>query len=185
MATDARTRLLTIEEFMAMDLGEGMHELVRGEIIEVPPPGFAHGRLCVKIAFALECFGRRTGHGFALSNDTAIVTSRSPDSVRGGDLLYYSHARWAGRPPQNGPPPIVPDLVVEVRSPSDRPGAIREKVDEYLVAGVAFVWVADPSARTLTIYRPEGDPLVIKGDDPVADLAELPGFDCTLDELLD
>ncbi len=37
MATVAETKLLTAEEFMAADLGDGNFELVRGEIVEMPP----------------------------------------------------------------------------------------------------------------------------------------------------
>jgi hypothetical protein len=37
MATAAQTKLLTAEEFMAADLGGGTFELVRGEIVEMPP----------------------------------------------------------------------------------------------------------------------------------------------------
>ena len=47
MATEAKPKLLTAEEFMEMDLGEGMHELVQGEIIEVPPRwSRTRSRLC-------------------------------------------------------------------------------------------------------------------------------------------
>ena len=185
MATDARTRLLTAEEFMELDLGEGVHELVRGEIIEVPPARVRHGRVCMKIGVALDTFGTRTGHGFALGNDTAVVTTRGPDTVRGGDVLYYSNARWGDRPLGDDLPPIVPDLVVEVRSPSDRPGAIRQKVSEYLDAGIAMVWIADPSARTLAIHRPEADPVVLGDTETIAELPELPGFACAVAELFD
>ena len=60
MATDVKTKLLTAEEFMASDLGEGTFELVRGEVIELPPPMPEHGRVCVNVAFALESYGRQT-----------------------------------------------------------------------------------------------------------------------------
>ncbi len=43
MATVAKSKLLTAEEFMAADLGEGIFELVRGEVVEVPPPMPEHG----------------------------------------------------------------------------------------------------------------------------------------------
>ena len=185
MATDARTRLLSAEEFMDLDLGEGMHELVRGEIIEMPQPRPQHGLVCGNFTIALGVFGKRTGHGYTLSNDTAVVTARGPDTVRGGDVLYYSNARWPRHQVGRDLPPLVPDLVVEVRSPSDRPGAVAEKVDEYLAAGVSMAWVADPIARTLAIHRPEAAAIVLSDLDAVAELPELPGFTCTVAELFD
>ena len=185
MATDARTRLLTAEEFMDLDLGEAMHELVRGEIIEMPPPRPPHGYVSSNITIALGIFGKRTGHGYTLSNDTAVVTTRGPDTVRGGDVLYYSNARWHHSRISRDLPELVPDLVVEVRSPSDRSGAIRQKVSEYLDAGIAMVWVANPSTRTLTIHRPETEPVTLGDTETIDELPELPGFTCTVAELFD
>ena len=46
MATVTKTKPMTAEEFMAADLGEGNFELVRGEVVEVPPAMPEHGRLC-------------------------------------------------------------------------------------------------------------------------------------------
>ena len=94
MATVAQPKLLTAEEFMAADLGEGNFELVRGEVVEVPPAMPDHGRVCGKAFFVLETYGRQTGLGYALSNDSAVVTERGPDTVRGPDVCFYSHARW-------------------------------------------------------------------------------------------
>ena len=83
-------------------------------------------------------------------------------------------------------PPVVPDLVVEVYSPSNRPGQIREKVNEYLAAGVPMVWLLYPERRTLAIYRPDDLLPIVLGDDEVVEgLAELPGFRCTVAEFFD
>ena len=60
---------MTAEEFMAADLGEGIFELVRGEVIEVPPPMPEHGRGLWNAAGLLWDYGRRSGYGYALSND--------------------------------------------------------------------------------------------------------------------
>ena len=88
MATVTQTKLMTAEEFMAADLGEGRYELVRGEVIEVPPPMPEHGRVCMNISFILESYGRRTVIGYALSNVAGVLTERDPDTVRGPDHLF-------------------------------------------------------------------------------------------------
>ncbi|HKI20124.1 MAG TPA: Uma2 family endonuclease, partial [Isosphaeraceae bacterium] len=74
MATATTTKLVTAEEFMAADLGEGSFELVRGEVVEVPPAMPEHGRVCGNAFYLLETYGRQTGLGYALSNDSAVVT---------------------------------------------------------------------------------------------------------------
>ena len=116
------TRPITADEFLEMDLGEGEHELVRGEIVSMPTPMPAHGRYCMNSSFLLEIFGRATGFGYAITNDSAVQTERGPDTVRGADVAFYSHARWPREKLGKGLIPVPPDLVVEVLSPSNRPG---------------------------------------------------------------
>jgi Uma2 family endonuclease len=65
MATDVKTKLLTAEEFMAADLGDGTFELVRGEVIQLPLSMPEHRRVCVNVGYALESYGRQTGYGYA------------------------------------------------------------------------------------------------------------------------
>ncbi len=174
MTTATRTRI-TAEEFLKMDLGEGIHELVRGEIITLSPPEYWHGLVCLNIGSILHDFGRRTGHGHIGSNDSTVGIS--DDTVRGADLCYYSEARWPRSRAEQERPPVPPDLTVEVLSPGDRPGKVFEKLADYLAAGVLMVWIVDPRRRTLSIYRrDDATPTVLGESDHVADLPELPGF---------
>ena len=179
MATDVKTKLLTAEEFMAADLGEGTFELVRGEVIQVPPPMPEHGRVCINVGFALESYGRQTGYGYALANDSGVVTERGPDTVRGADVCFYSHERWPRSQVGSTLPPVAPDLVVEVYSPGNRRGKAMEKVIEYLDAGFPLVWVVYPKSRQVVIYRSADEPPdVLKQDAVIENLPELPGFRC-------
>ncbi len=141
MATVAEPKLMTAEEFMAADLGEGTFELVRGKVIEIPPPMPQHGRVCVNTGFALESYGRQSGLGYVLSNDSAVLTERGPDTVRGLEVCFYSHARWPRSQVGTTLPPVPPDLAVEVASPTTRPATLFRRVGECLEAGVSLVWV--------------------------------------------
>ena len=138
MATVAEPKLLTAEEFMAADLGEGNFELVRGEVVEVPPAMPDHGRVCMKASFVLETYGRQTGLGYALTNDSAVLTERGPDTVRGPDVCFYSHTRWPESQLGDGLPPVPPDLAVEVVSPRNHPSEMLRKISEYLAVGVSL-----------------------------------------------
>ena len=51
-----------------------------------------------------------------------------------------------------GYPAVAPEVVFEVRSPSDRWPKLIEKVGEYLNAGVLAVYVVDPQAETVTMF---------------------------------
>ncbi len=154
MATATETKLMTAEEFMAADLGEGIFELVRGEVQRVGTPAMPeHGRTCGSVYFVLETYGRQSGLGYALSNDSGVLTERSPDTVRGADVCYYSHARWPRAQLGDSLPPVPPDVAVEVVSPGNRLAEIMKKVAEYLEVGVALVWVIYPKRHEVVIYR--------------------------------
>jgi Uma2 family endonuclease len=53
-----------------------------------------------------------------------------------------------------------PFLCVEVLSPDDRAGEIQEKLDEYLVFGVRFVWIVNPKIRRGYVYTNQGSAFV-------------------------
>lgn len=179
-ATATATRI-TADQFLKMDLGGGLFELVRGEIVEMPPLDYGHGYVCLNIGVLLHHFGRQTGHGHVASNDSAVGIDEY--SVRGADVCYYSEARWPRSQVGTGRPPVPPDLVVEVVSSHDRPGKVFEKVGEYLRAGVAMVWVVNPRTRRLTIYRGDDPtPRVLGEVDEVEGLPGLPGFRCRVAE---
>jgi Uma2 family endonuclease len=184
MATDVKPKLLTAEEFMNLDLGEGTFELVRGEVVKVPPPMPEHGIVCNNVAGLLWNYSRQSGHGYSLSNDSAVLTERGPDTVRGADVCFYSHARWPREQVGRGLPPVAPDVVVEVVSASDRRSKIHQKVEEYLEAGVLLLWVVYPARRSVVLYRPDNEPpTVLSENDTLENLPELPGFRCRVAEL--
>ena len=169
------------EDFLKMDLGEGLHELVDGEIVLVPPPRPKHGSVCLKSGVRFYLYGERTGHGHAMSNDSVVVLDEF--NVRGADVQYFGEARWPKSQVGNEPPPVPPDLVVEVISPSDRQAKILKKVAGYLEAGVSVVLVLNPGERTLTIYRGDTpNAIVLKESESLENLPELPDFRCQVSE---
>jgi Uma2 family endonuclease len=183
MASVMQTKLLTAEEFMAADLGEGTFELVRGEIVEVPPAMPDHGVVCANVAGVLWDYGRKSGYGYTLSNDSAVVTERGLDTVRGPDVCFYSHARWARSDVGGALPPVAPDLEVEVVSPSNRAVTISKKVAEYQAVGTLLKWVVYPARRSVAIHRLKDElPLVLGGDSGIENLPELPGFCCQVSD---
>jgi Uma2 family endonuclease len=183
MATAAPPKLLTAEEFMKLDLGEGMHELVRGEIVDVPPPMPEPGVIVGNITGLLFQYGRQSGHGYVLAGDSPVVTKRNPDTVRGADVCFYSYARWPRESVGTKLPPIAPDVVVEVFSPGNRPGETQVKVSEYLFAGVPLVLLVYPKTKQVGVYRPdEPFPRVLEETDLLENLPELPGFSLRVGE---
>src|SRR5438874_124375 len=107
-------------------------ELVRGRIVPLPQPNRRHGQICSKVGRILGNLADERDLGHVLSNDSAIITERNPDTVRGADVAFYSYARLPRGPLSASYGPEVPELVVEVLSPSDRWPKVLQKVGEYL-----------------------------------------------------
>ena len=147
-------KLLTAEEYLALPDDGRITELVKGVIVEMPSPTPSHGYVCSNFSGALRDYVRPRELGRVVSNDSGIVTERGPDTTRGADVAYYSYDRVPRGPLPDGYWP-APELVVEVRSPSDRTSVVMAKVSEYLAAGVRVVLVAWPEQTTIMAYSEE------------------------------
>jgi Uma2 family endonuclease len=184
MATVEKT-LLTAEEFGRRP-GDGRpEELVRGKIVMTPPPNRDHGFTCVEIAFHLRLFVGQHKLGRVYGNDSGVVTERNPDTVRGADVAYYSYARLPKGTRSKRYGPEIPELVFEVKSPSDRWPAILQKVAEYLNAGALFVTILDPDTETAVVYSPEGPPRTFTRADELTFPDVLPGFGVVVGRLFE
>ena len=51
--------------------------------------------------------------------------------------------------------PICPDFAIELRSPSDSLGTLREKCEEYVANGAKLVWLVDPVEHRVHVYEGE------------------------------
>ena len=142
----------------------------------MPMPNRRHGQVCYKAARLFGGFVDDHDLGHILTNDAGIITQRGPDTVRGADVAFYSYARLPRGPLAPSYGPEVPDLVVEVVSPSDRWPKVLAKVAEYLEAGVTVVVVLDelpPTARLFSADRTTRE----LGPEDVLEIPDLlPGF---------
>ena len=184
MAT-VQTERMTAEQFADWasmpEQANGWYELVRGEVIELPPPTRKHGIVTIRIGSRLETYLERTGLGYAASNDSGVILERDPDTVRGPDVAVYNDANTFDEVhPKYGE--TVPLLAVEVLSPDDRAMAVARKVGDYLRAGVKVVWVVDYENRTIAAHRSDGVQRFTSADTLTAEDI-LPGFAVPLADL--
>jgi Uma2 family endonuclease len=160
-------------------------ELVGGRIVRMTPTNPTHGGIEVNVAAALRAFVRTQHLGVVMAGEVGVFTTRDPDSVRAPDVLFLSHERDAGRTRREGFLEVAPDLVVEILSPTDRPDALRRKLDEYFAAGVRMAWVIDPATHTVHVHRPGGDVTSFAAGEIVTGEDVLPGFELPLDEVFE
>ncbi|MFO0897096.1 MAG: Uma2 family endonuclease [Pirellulales bacterium] len=178
-------KLLTAEEFLLLPDTDGPLELVCGVPTPMNMPGGIHGLICARLGRYLGAFVEDQGLGVVLSNDSGIVTRRGPDSVRGADLAYYSFKRLPRGTVPRGYPSVAPELVFEVRSPSDSWPELTGKAGEYLQAGVLVVCVIDPEAQTATVYRSDRPAETLAAEATLGFPELLPGWDLPLGKLFE
>jgi Uma2 family endonuclease len=140
-------------------------ELVRGRIVEMNVPAPRHGQICVRVIVLIEPHVQGQGLGRLVSNDSGVITERDPDTVRGADVAYYSFARIPPGPLPRKYLDVVPELVFEVRSPTDRWSRMIAKAGEYLEVGVTVVCLLDEVRETVMVLRGEEPPQTLHGDD--------------------
>lgn len=175
VATNPAIKLMTAEEFARRpEPADGSkEELVRGEIETMPPTKGRHGFVQVRFARIIGNFVDEHRLGWVVT-ESGVILDRDPDTVRGPDVSYYSLARHPQPPGDYFA--IPPDLAVEVLSPDDRPGRVRDKIAQYVAAGVVLVWLADPEARTVTVYTGTLPGTKLGEADTIDGGTVLPGF---------
>jgi Uma2 family endonuclease len=188
MATDTATgpAKMTAEEFYDWanrpeNAGKN-YELDSGEVVEVPPPKHIHGVVCWIVSAILGQYVIRRGAGYACTNDTGIIVGRKPDTVRGADLmLFLQSKRWDQL--TRGYVEDIPNLIVEVLSPDDRPSRTNRRIEQYLRRGVPLVWLIDAEDRTVTVFRPDEFHKVLDETDTLSGNGVLPDFSCRVADL--
>jgi Uma2 family endonuclease len=176
------TRLMTAEELAAMPDDGYRYELVDGELIRMSPTGFLHLQISGLLIALLGGHVRERGLG-VVGGEGGFVFRRGPDKVYAPDVVFVRAERLPPKEAWTGFLDIVPDLAVEVLSPSDTADHINDKVITYLETGVRLVWVVDPRRRTVTVYQPDLTARVLREGNVLDGGEVLPEFRLPLAEL--
>jgi len=192
MVTQARTieidRLYTNADFEHLFLGDERHlELMDGKLIEKMPIGDEHTRIARKLEAAIIIFDQKDTLGYSWRASTFDL---GPGYVLEPDLAYIV----AERVPTvvKGYIKVVPDLAVEVHSPSDLSSkagrdAAAFKVRAYQSVGVRFIWTINPKKQTVEVYNQfEAAPMVVLGINDTLDGGDvIPGFKMAVADLFE
>src|SRR5262245_4394175 len=182
----ATTGLMTAEEFWEWanrpENEDRRFELDSGKVVEMPSPGELHGVVCFLIARILGNFLFERGGGYLCTNDSGLIVARKPDTVRGPDIMLFLESR-AYEQLSRKHADRIPDLIVEVLSPTDNQGRVNRRINQYQSRGVPLVWLGDPESRILSVFRPGmAHQTLDETDELSGDLAP-PGFRCRVADL--
>jgi Uma2 family endonuclease len=174
---------MTAEELLHVRIPNKRTELVRGVLIVREPAGYTHGRVAANLTGKLSAHLEHTRTGQLFAAETGFTLARRPDTVRAPDIAFVRRERLL-HPEPTGFPDLAPDLVVEVLSPDDRPGAVLAKIADWLSAGTRLVWVIDPGRRVARVYRADGSEARVTADDALDGEDVVPDFSCRLEGIL-
>jgi Uma2 family endonuclease len=147
-----------------------------GDLLIMPPTGGETGRRNFTLigAFSSWVEADATGIGFDSSTGFALPNG----AKRSPDLAWISRSRWEAlsEAERKEFPPLCPDFVVELRSPSDALDTLKAKMQEYMDNGARLGWLIDPPGRAVYIYRPNVAVIQLTNPQQIAGDPELPGF---------
>ncbi|MEG4277153.1 Uma2 family endonuclease [Microcoleus sp. MON1_C1] len=154
-------------------------ELVDGKIMVRGPSDIVSSEIGLEFGSLLRNWvkPRKLGRVFESSGGFILPNSNltAPDvSFVVADRLKQSKRYFAE---------LVPDLVVEIKSQSDRLKPLREKILSFLELGAKVGILIDPDKRTVTIYIPTAEPVVLRDGDMISIPELLPGWEVAVTEL--
>lgn len=172
-----QTRLITADEFLVWPEEPGFRqELIRGEVVTMPLPGWRHGKIALKIGRLVGNYIEARQLGEACGAETGFIVERDPDTVRGPDVEFVRVERLATITKPEKHLPFAPDLAVEVVSHSGEEDEVVEKAQMWLRVGSLLVWTVDPENRTVTVYRPGAKPVTLAADQEINGGDVIPWF---------
>jgi Uma2 family endonuclease len=166
-------RLHSFAELQA--LGDAFHgDLIEGRLVPVSPTTKLHMVTCSNLTFELERWARSLGRRFrVLSGEGGYVVQRNPDTVLAADVAVVTAERLEAAADTflEG----APEVAIEVLSAGNTMGETERKLCLYFAGGARSVWLVDPEARLVTLYRSLREREIFRESDSLIDPA-LPGF---------
>lgn len=191
---------ITVDDLLALPEDRWRYELIGGQLVLRPQADLRYAMIVSGLAEALRLWAASAdtrGTGGTTLAETGFVVSApgALDTVYVAALAYVRgrRAEAGGDAAGTGSVRLVPDLVVEIASPTQQREELAARASRWLSAGVRLVWVIWPARRQVDVWRLAGDgELAGDGGDgakagtPIAtpyavhqtlqELVELPGF---------
>lgn len=182
-------KLYTVDDLWAMESDPAYENryfyLINGELFEDAMPGRTHARLAVRIARYLDEFAEGRGQG-EVTSECGYFPPDTRYTALLPDVAYQRFDRLPDPPPE-GYVPQMPDLAVEIQSPSDSRQKMLQKSRAYLENGTTAVWLVQPKRRVVEVCRLREDGNIqselFGPGDRLSDEDILPGFELEVSKI--
>jgi Uma2 family endonuclease len=124
----------------------------------------------------LGSWAEADGTGVAFDSSTGFILPNGAE--RSPDAAWVSRSRWdrLTEKEQESFPPLCPDFVVELRSPTDNLKDLQAKMDEYMANGAQLGWLIDPFEKRVYVYQPGAAVAVVEDPESLSGEPLLRGF---------
>lgn len=146
------SKLLNYDEWLQLpENDEGREECVKGVIQKLHAPRWNHFQVVKKLTRQIE---RQIDEAKVLvaSSEFGLIIQKQPVTQRTPDIAVFIIERMVIR---DGHVHSAPELAIEVLSPANTPGRVRDKLADYASIGLPEVWVVEPESRIVRIHRLE------------------------------
>lgn len=156
-----------------------------GELVIMPPTGGETGIRNFSLILEFGKWSEKDRSGVAFDSSTVF---RLPNGAkRSPDLSWAKNEKWNNLSADERKkfPPICPDFVVELRSPSDSLTNLKNKLTEYLENGASLGWLIDPIERKVYVYRPHSETEILENPASISGENLLKDFSLEMNKIWD
>jgi Uma2 family endonuclease len=148
----------------------------KGELIIMPPTGGETGKYNFEISVEFGIWNRQTKLGICFDSSTCFKLPNNAN--RSPDVAWIRKDRWDALTPEQKEkfPPIAPDFVLELMSPSDSLQETQNKMQEYIDNQVKLGWLINRKTRQVEIYRQGESVKMLESPRELSGEDVLPGF---------
>jgi Uma2 family endonuclease len=149
------------------------------------PTGGETGSRNANLTLRFGIWNEQTQLGVIFDSSTGFHLPNGAD--RSPDIAWVRRDRWEALTPEQREkfPPLAPDFVLELMSPSDSLEAAQSKMQEYIENGVRLGWLFNRKGRQVEIYRLGQSKEVISAPAQLSGEAVLPEFVLNLEKFWD
>lgn len=158
-----------------------LERTANGDLVVMAPTGGETGARNANLLVRLGIWNEQTQLGVVFDSSTGFHLPNGAD--RSPDVAWVSRDRWNALTPQQREtfPPLAPDFVMELMSPSDNLAEAQAKMQEYMDNGVQLGWLLNRNTQQVEIYCPSRGREILQQPAELSGSPVLPGFVLSLD----